>query len=65
MSDMAMTDLCPSCREPVDHPSGDGCAAMIKHKPVQQQCTAMVYSRAFWLAVREQMERTLSNDRLL
>ena len=26
-----MTDLCPSCREPVDHPSGDGCAAMTKH----------------------------------
>jgi hypothetical protein len=51
-----MTNLCPSCREPVDHPSGDGCAAMIKHKPVQQQCTAMVYSRAFWAAVRKQME---------
>ncbi len=28
-----MTDLCPSCREPVDHPSGDGCAAMKKHQP--------------------------------
>jgi len=27
-----MTDLCPSCREPVDHPSGDGCAAMTKHR---------------------------------
>jgi hypothetical protein len=26
-----MTDLCPSCKEPVDHPSGDGCAAMTKH----------------------------------
>jgi hypothetical protein len=26
-----MTDLCPSCKEPVDHPSGDGCAAMKKH----------------------------------
>jgi hypothetical protein len=25
----------------------------------------MVYSPAFWLAVRKQMERTLSNDRLL
>ena len=26
-----MTDLCPSCREPLDYPSGDGCAAMTKH----------------------------------
>ena len=26
-----MADLCPSCKEPVDHPSGDGCAAMTKH----------------------------------
>lgn len=24
---------CPSCREPLDYPSGDGCAAMTKHKP--------------------------------
>jgi hypothetical protein len=28
---MAMTDLCPLCREPLDYPSGDGCAAMTKH----------------------------------
>jgi hypothetical protein len=27
-----VTDLCPSCREPLDHPSGDGCAAMTKHQ---------------------------------
>ena len=29
-----MTDLkpCPSCREPLDHPSGDGCANMTAHK---------------------------------
>jgi predicted DNA-binding protein len=27
-----MTTLCPSCKEPVDHPSGDGCAAMKKHR---------------------------------
>ena len=27
-----MDDLCPSCREPIDWPSGDGCAAMTKHK---------------------------------
>jgi hypothetical protein len=26
-----VTDLCPSCREPLDYPSGDGCAAMTKH----------------------------------
>jgi hypothetical protein len=32
---MAMTDLCPSCRETVDHPSGDGCAAMTRHQPHQ------------------------------
>lgn len=31
-----MTDLCPSCREPLDWPSGDGCAAMTKHNPRQQ-----------------------------
>ena len=30
-----MTDLCPSCREPLDYPSGDGCAAMTKHQPVK------------------------------
>jgi hypothetical protein len=27
-----MVKLCPSCREPLDYPSGDGCAAMTKHK---------------------------------
>ena len=30
-----MTDLCPSCREPLDYPSGDGCAAMTKHKGIE------------------------------
>jgi len=30
-----VTDLCPSCREPLDYPSGDGCAAMTKHQPHQ------------------------------
>jgi hypothetical protein len=53
-----MTDLCPSCREPLDYPSGDGCAAMTLHKPVQEQCTTMVYSAAFWAAVRERMKMT-------
>ena len=52
-----MTDLCPSCREPLDYPSGDGCAAMTLHKPVQKQCTNMVYSAAFWAAVRGRMGR--------
>jgi len=32
-----MTNLCPSCREPVDHPSGDGCAAMTKHRIIQSE----------------------------
>ena len=27
-----MDDVCPSCREPLDYPSGDGCAAMTKHR---------------------------------
>ncbi len=27
-----MTELCPSCREPLDYPSGDGCAAMTRHE---------------------------------
>lgn len=27
-----MSNLCPSCREPLNYPSGDGCAAMTKHK---------------------------------
>ena len=26
-----MDNICPSCREPLDCPSGDGCAAMAKH----------------------------------
>jgi LSD1 subclass zinc finger protein len=32
-----MTDLCPSCREPLDYPSGDGCAAMTLHQPVMTE----------------------------
>ena len=42
-----MTDLCPSCREPLDYPSGDGCAAMTLHQ--------LVMSAAFWAAVRGRM----------
>ena len=26
-----MSNICPSCKEPLDYPSGDGCAAMTKH----------------------------------
>jgi len=29
-------DLCPSCREPISSPSGDGCAAMNMHQPTQK-----------------------------
>ena len=28
---MTEVKLCPSCREPINYPSGDGCAAMTKH----------------------------------
>ena len=48
-----MTNLCPSCREPLDYPSGDGCAAMTKHQPVK----GMVMSAAFWAAVRGRLGR--------
>ena len=30
-----MGELCPSCREPLDYPSGDGCAAMSRHKEIE------------------------------
>ena len=48
-----MTELCPSCREPLHYPSGDGCAAMTKHQPVK----GMVMSAAFWAAVRGRLGR--------
>jgi hypothetical protein len=57
-----MTDLCPSCREPLHYPSGDGCAAMTMHKPVQEQCTTMVYSAAFWAAVRGEVGEMTEMD---
>lgn len=39
-----MTDLCPSCREPVNYPSGDGCAAMTKHQPHQcHWCYSLIW----------------------
>jgi len=31
-----LSQFCPSCHEPVDHPSGDGCAAMTRHKGEHQ-----------------------------
>ena len=27
-----MSSICPSCREPLDYPSGDVCAEMTRHK---------------------------------
>jgi len=30
---MSDDNRCPSCRETLDYPSGDGCAAMTWHKP--------------------------------
>lgn len=28
-----MSNLCVSCKEPLNYPSGDGCAAMTRHRP--------------------------------
>ena len=33
---------CPSCREPLNYPSGDGCAAMTKHISDDRQRPAVV-----------------------
>ena len=47
-----MTDLCPSCREPLDYPSGDGCAAMTMHYeldpdlPAQLEAVAEMAARS-------------------
>jgi hypothetical protein len=47
-----MTNLCPSCREPLDYPSGDGCAAMTKHYaldpdlPAQLEAVAEMAARS-------------------
>ena len=38
--------LCVSCREPLDYPSGDGCAAMTQHKS----------SEPFYIGVEETKE---------
>ena len=27
-----LLQFCPSCHEPINHPSGDGCAVMTRHK---------------------------------
>jgi hypothetical protein len=47
-----MTNLCPSCREPLHYPSGDGCAAMTKHYaldpdlPAQLEAVAEMAARS-------------------
>lgn len=41
-----MTELCPSCREPVDHPSGDGCAAMTLHYALDPDLPAQLEALA-------------------
>ena len=55
-----MTDLCPSCREPLDYPSGDGCAAMTMHyEPRPGELRAVNYrvgvqAEPFWKQRLEQ-----------
>jgi hypothetical protein len=49
---MAMTDLCPSCREPLDYPSGDGCAAMTRHQPHQCASPEAIVKAALERAAR-------------
>ena len=41
-----MTNLCPSCREPLRYPSGDGCAAMTKHYTLDPDLPALLESVA-------------------
>jgi hypothetical protein len=53
MSDTAMTNLCPSCKEPVDQPSGDGCAAMTKHQPHQYPSPEAIVKAALEMAAGE------------
>jgi hypothetical protein len=36
---VAKTEICPSCREPLALPSGDGCASMTKHAALQPKET--------------------------
>lgn len=47
-----MTDLkpCPSCRELLDHPSGDGCANMTAHKADTIKPDLKTLRRTSWLA---------------
>lgn len=45
-----MSNLCPSCREPLDHPSGDGCAAMTKHRE------STMIDEPFYIGVEEVKE---------
>jgi hypothetical protein len=41
-----MDDLCPSCREPLDYPSGDGCAAMTMHYALDPDLPALLEALA-------------------
>ena len=46
-----MDDLCPSCREPLDYPSGDGCAAMTKHYALDPDLPAQLEALAHMAAI--------------
>jgi hypothetical protein len=41
-----MTTTCPSCREPLDYPSGDGCAAMTEHYALDPDLPAQLEALA-------------------
>jgi hypothetical protein len=41
-----MTNLCPSCKEPVNYPSGDGCAAMTLHYELDPDLPALLEALA-------------------
>jgi len=49
-----MTNLCPSCREPLDYPSGDGCAAMTLHYALDPDLPAQLER----LAMRAETSKT-------
>ena len=49
-----MTDLCLSCKEPLDYPSGDGCAAMTKHYELDPDLPAQLER----LAMRAETSKT-------
>lgn len=55
---------CPSCREPLDYPSGDGCAAMTKHKekPMSDATVTITASTFEYMADRIENLETLIKD---